>query len=193
MFGRGLWRPLPRHVICQGDKWRPIDDGKSAQHNAAVSMSETIVCQSNEFHALACRRLAQHIDRLLAARHVSLVWPTWLQLCAGLDDMWKGYRQDHCHPSQQCMCVITFVHPKTRSRGYSVSFGLPSGWPQRLCNSADIHCCTQPSCDERWDYCLPITSMITRSSRSANSQRHPRPCRLGQQAYAASSCLRPRG
>ena len=28
LFGEGCWRPLPRHVIEQDDKWRPIDDAK---------------------------------------------------------------------------------------------------------------------------------------------------------------------
>eukprot|EP00973_Karenia_brevis_P091845 12409447-Karenia_brevis.AAC.1 len=28
LFGAGGWRPMPRHIISQGSKWRPIDDGK---------------------------------------------------------------------------------------------------------------------------------------------------------------------
>ena len=126
-FGRGSWRPLPRHVICQGDKWRPIDDGKSSGHNSVVTMSETIVCQSNELHAIVCRRLAQSMDSLLSQKGLPPTWPSWLQPCAGLDDMWKGYRQDHTRAAQQGLCVVTVAHPGTRSMVYSICDGLHFG------------------------------------------------------------------
>eukprot|EP00972_Heterocapsa_arctica_P106486 15685528-Heterocapsa_arctica.AAC.1 len=56
-FGKGRWRPLPRHMVYQADKARPIDDGRKAGHNSAATMTETIVCQTGEFLALALRSL----------------------------------------------------------------------------------------------------------------------------------------
>ena len=43
--GWGLFRPLPRFAIWQGEKWRCIDDGAISGHNADGTTSfETIVC-----------------------------------------------------------------------------------------------------------------------------------------------------
>ena len=55
-FGHGRWRPLPRHLVFQGGKHRPIDDGRRAGHNAAARLEETIVCQTGEFMPLAAKR-----------------------------------------------------------------------------------------------------------------------------------------
>eukprot|EP00973_Karenia_brevis_P077551 10775177-Karenia_brevis.AAC.1 len=59
IYGVGRWRPMPRHVVHQSGKWRPIDDGRHAGHNSLHDLTETIVCVSNEFLVLAARAILQ--------------------------------------------------------------------------------------------------------------------------------------
>ncbi len=40
LWGPGNWRHIPRHVIFQGDKWRPIDDAKASRHNECAQLFE---------------------------------------------------------------------------------------------------------------------------------------------------------
>jgi len=51
----GMWCPLPRHIIEQGGKKRPIDDGRRSGHNRAAT--ETFVTQSPEVVPLAAKLL----------------------------------------------------------------------------------------------------------------------------------------
>eukprot|EP00971_Amphidinium_carterae_P257133 5105111-Amphidinium_carterae.1 len=64
-YGCGGWRPIPRHIIAQHNKWRPIDDGRRSSINGAAEMHENIVCQSGAFVAVAARTLLE----LLRASH----------------------------------------------------------------------------------------------------------------------------
>eukprot|EP00971_Amphidinium_carterae_P267668 5309947-Amphidinium_carterae.1 len=109
-YGRGQWRPIPRHVISQTAKFRPIDDGSRASLNSASHMQETIVCQSGEFLVAVARKLL----RRLHAKHGKL--PSWATLAAGVEDWSKGYRQNYPSPADACFCVITYVDPDTRRR-----------------------------------------------------------------------------
>ena len=49
LYGPGNWRPLKRHTVHQGDKERPIDDGRAGRHNECTLLSETIVNQRPDF------------------------------------------------------------------------------------------------------------------------------------------------
>ena len=131
-FGVGRWRPLPRHVIFQDGKIRPIDNGRSAGHNDAAELVETIVCQTGEFLILAAKVFLVEVFALLKLTvkdidRVKAAWPIWLQLVAGLEDMWKGFRQNHTTEDDLGLCVITFMHPKLAQRVYHRLFGLPFG------------------------------------------------------------------
>ena len=54
-YGRGGWRPQPRHAIYQAGKWRPIDGGKGSKTNAHSSLSEAIVCAPAELVIMMVR------------------------------------------------------------------------------------------------------------------------------------------
>ena len=122
-FGQGKWRPLPRHVIFQSTKARPIDDAKAGAQNAYTKCNETIVCTSSEWPAITWRALMQKV-RLISPADPE---PTWLRPCSGSEDMWKGFRQNHARRADEPFCVITFVHPVTKRRVYSRLKGLPFG------------------------------------------------------------------
>jgi hypothetical protein len=126
MFGPGQWRPLPRHVVHQNGKFRPIDDGKRGGHNGSATMSESIVCSSADFVPRTIRHLArQALQQVGAVRCRDL--PTWFFPLIGVEDMWKGYRQNHCRAEDRGACIATFVHPQERKRCYVVLHGLPFG------------------------------------------------------------------
>ena len=121
-FGRGHWRAIPRHIIHQNAKDRPIDDGKAGGQNEASKLVETIVTQTPEFVTVAgvayCRQILSLNGRRL---------PAWVMLGQGLDDQWKGYRQDHVLPEDAQMCIISFVHPVSQSRVYCEAYGMLFG------------------------------------------------------------------
>ena len=132
IYGRGRWRPLPRHVIEQGGKYRPIDDGRRAGHNSAASMRETITCQTSEFVVLAAKSLIHRLAQLQVEAAIPdqqclpQCWPDWLELVVGVEDMWKGFRQNHATQADRALCVITYVTPQGRRR-YHQLYGLPFG------------------------------------------------------------------
>ena len=123
VFGRGRWRPLPRHLVFQDDKARPIDDAKAGGHNASSHCVETIVCVSGEWPAVTMRALLKRIASLTSDPHI----PSWVQPRTGTEDMWKGFRQNHPTKDDERFCVITFVHPDSGKRVYSRLRGLPFG------------------------------------------------------------------
>eukprot|EP00973_Karenia_brevis_P018316 2514179-Karenia_brevis.AAC.1 len=64
---------MPRHIISQGSKWRPIDDGKHSSHNASQSAEETIVCASPAL----LTQSAMHLSRVIISLNGGQ-WPPWL-------------------------------------------------------------------------------------------------------------------
>ena len=54
--------------------------------------------------------------------------PMWCTVVSALEDLWKGYRQNHAIARDRGLCVTTFVHPRTRQRVYSKMYGLPFGF-----------------------------------------------------------------
>ena len=67
IFGSGMWRPLPRHLIFQDERPRCIDDTKAGQQNWCSAVSEAIVCASAEWPAVTVRALLQYIQRMRGA------------------------------------------------------------------------------------------------------------------------------
>ena len=132
-FGRGGWRPLPRYPVYQADKARPIDDGWRAGRNSAATMRETIVCQTGEFLALAARKMTEIMADILSLdpaapwHEVAGKYPDWFALDTGVEDMWKGFRQNRTTEEDLALSIITFVHPHTRRRVYIRLNGLPFG------------------------------------------------------------------
>ena len=124
---------MKRHVIHQHDKKRPIDDGKAGRHNECSQLVETIVNQHADFPAAVLQLWAQTALRMLwqVQPEVSpddlFRMAPWLQIAAGTDDMWKGYRQLHACEARAPVSVVTFAHPHTKQRVYSQLYGLPFG------------------------------------------------------------------
>jgi len=130
MYGRGQWRPFPRHVVYQAEKCRPIDDGRAGGHNAAAKLSETIVTQRGTWLISLVKSLVCRIAELqsLTPREMQrAAWPHWLCILAALEDMWKGYRQNHVQDDHSRATIATFIHPNTSKRVYAQLFGLPFG------------------------------------------------------------------
>ena len=121
-FGRGNSRPLPRHVVHQYGKDRPIDDGKAGGQNAATLATETIVTQSGEWLPLTATIFARTVLRL----HPS-AWPPWFILLAGTEDHWRGYRQDHVCVEDAPFASISCVHPTEGRRIYCICYGMLFG------------------------------------------------------------------
>ena len=48
VFGSGMWRPLPMHMLFQDGRPRSIDDAKKGLQNWFSTVCETIVCASAE-------------------------------------------------------------------------------------------------------------------------------------------------
>lgn len=123
-WGVGCWRPVPRHVVLQDDKHRPIDDGKAGGHNAHTYMQETIVvCKGSLPVALAA------LLHSLALRIIGFI-PPWLMPLLGTEDLWKGYRQLFSTVAHQAVTVVTFRKPCGR-RVYVQVFGLNFGFGER--------------------------------------------------------------
>jgi len=121
-FGKGNWRPLPRHIIVQGDKLRPIDDGKRSSHNAATNASETILCCRPSVIAAAALEFTRELSELSSDGSL----PEWFGLVAGTEDLWKGYRQMHALERDQAVAIASFVR-EDGVRVYTELFGLPFG------------------------------------------------------------------
>ena len=62
-FCQGDWRPLPRHVVWQGIKRRPIDGGEHSGTNSFTCMGERIACIAPEFAVVLARSLAFRLFR----------------------------------------------------------------------------------------------------------------------------------
>ena len=121
-YGRGQWRPLPRHMVYQDGKARPIDDGKRAGHNAAATLHESISCTAAEILPIMARAVMQKQAGLRSAGE-----PATSQLAFGNEDRWNGFRQMQPSEHDRRFCIITFVHPDTKTRTYYQLLGLPFG------------------------------------------------------------------
>ena len=86
-LGFGRWRPFPRHVVWQTQKWRPIDDGKRPHTDAFTTMCETIVCIPPEFVPFTIRRLVCSLKDKVGEL------PDWFQPVMSAEGWWKRYRQ----------------------------------------------------------------------------------------------------
>ena len=132
LYGHGLWRPLKRHTVHQGDKERPIDDGKAGRHNECSQLSETIVNQRPDFPVAVLRAWFSAAGRKIhpvsaAQEHVLQSQLSRMTILAGTEDLWKGYRQNHPTREHMAVNIITFVHPGCGKRVYAQLFGLPFG------------------------------------------------------------------
>ena len=70
-FGKNGWRAVIRFGLWQGEKFRPIDDGKRSGHNAAQEIREKVHTCPVSFPALVA---------LYALRYVPAIWPWWFSL-----------------------------------------------------------------------------------------------------------------
>ena len=78
--GVGRWRPLPRHLVWQLHKWRPIDDGRRARTNALTTLTEIVVCVPPEFAVITAKLLAMAFYN----KHGHL--PTWFRPAVSIED-----------------------------------------------------------------------------------------------------------
>ena len=117
----GGWRPLPRHVIEQAGKLRPIDDGRAAGTNALSTVTEANVCIPPEFAILVLRAVEKKV--LTRSRNV----PEWCEWRGSVEDWWKGYRQLMPSREHMALAVAAVRHPDTGHMLYSQLRGLRFG------------------------------------------------------------------
>ena len=64
-FGEGNWLPMQRFMHVQpSGKLRPIDNGRSCGHNSLSWALETIITNTPDFAAAACKEFASHAGPL---------------------------------------------------------------------------------------------------------------------------------
>ena len=120
-YGVGGWRPLPRHVIEQHDKLRPIDDGRASHTNALSWVGESNVCIPPEFLVL----VARHAAVAMVAAAGSL--PEWFTMRGSIEDWWKGYRQVPPTRRHMALAIAAVRVPPHGHWGYAQLNGLPFG------------------------------------------------------------------
>ena len=120
-YGRGQWRPLPRHCIWQGEKWRPIDDGRRARTNAMASVHEAMVCAPGELLLMIVRALAAALIAALGQL------PPWFMIRMFVEDWLKGYRQLMPSLRDRALTVAALVHPDSGEWLLTQLNGLPFG------------------------------------------------------------------
>ena len=121
-FGFGGWRPLPRHVIWQAGKWRPIDDGKRSLTNAMTTVSESLVCIPPEFLLLVIRAF---VSTSCSVAGTIPEWATGMKFAT--EDWWKGFRQLAPRAEDRGLAVVAFQDPVQGRWLYSALRGLPFG------------------------------------------------------------------
>ena len=133
LYGIGQWRPSKRHTVHQHDKERPVDDGRTGRHNECTQLHEAIVNQRPDFPLAVVKFWYQDALQFLRSHHPAAS-PSdlpqhmpWLEVVAGTEDLWKGYRQNHPLKDHMCVNIITFVHPHSKKRVYAQLYGLPFG------------------------------------------------------------------
>ena len=117
-YGLGGWRALPRYAICQGGKWRLIDNGKAGQHNHTFASLETIHTTSTAAGvAVAANFRRLNKGRLRGSR----------KLRVSSQDMWKAYRQIPGHAKQRKWMVVMVYHPIRKMWVFGEAKGLLFG------------------------------------------------------------------
>jgi len=119
MFGEGSWRALPRYAIQQGDKWRLIDNGKSAEHNLTYGAEETIHTTCTAAGAAAAASFKKHAKNAAGRSDFKMSIAT--------QDMWKAYRQVPCHSSQSRYMVVMVWHDELGKWVFGLTAGLLFG------------------------------------------------------------------
>ena len=95
-FGPCGWRGCIRFGTWQGDKFRPIDDGKRSGHNAAQEVFEKIHHCPLEFFFLACKHFLEVLEKTQPAE-----LPTWTSPRIAVCDLGDAYRGT---PSDEDSC-----------------------------------------------------------------------------------------
>ena len=115
-WGFGLYRPMIRSAVYQGDKYRAIDDGRRSLLNNATLLLETIVTPSYE--------LPLHVVRAAAriAKERGLQMPEFFY---GLDDLLAAFRT--LPTSEQQFNLFITWNPSLQRVEYHYCYGFVFG------------------------------------------------------------------
>ena len=104
-LGRGRWRPLVRFAVWQAgaQKYRVIDNGRTAGHNYTLSTCERIHTASIESGAAMIRRLRQLLDKPLSGP---------LAVRSSTQDMQRAFRQLGVRDHERRYHIIAIYMPK---------------------------------------------------------------------------------
>ena len=128
-FGEGNWLPMQRFMHVQpSGKLRPIDNGRSCGHNSLSRALETIITNTPDFAAAACKEFL----RLMQAHFRQP--PAWAVPVFGSEDMKSAYRQLPNVPSEAPLLVIAIWHPQFQEIRYAIMRAHPFGLSSAVLN-----------------------------------------------------------
>jgi len=82
-FGEGQWRGVTRFGVWQGEKFRPIDDGKRSGHNSGQYIREKVHHTPQDFVPAVAKAIMKPFG---------MAPPVWAQPQIGVDDLKDAYR-----------------------------------------------------------------------------------------------------
>ena len=132
-YGANGWRAVVRFGLWQGEKFRPIDDGKRSRHNEAQGIQEKVHTCPVEFPAMVA---------IVAAQIIGQKWPWWFELEIGTEDLQDAYRGSPTDEDSTPFTIVAFFCVFARAwraaEMYGHSFGFKSSvnnfnpWPEFL-------------------------------------------------------------
>jgi hypothetical protein len=121
--GAGSWRPMMRFLVHQGLKDRVVDDAKQSRTNESARLVETVTLPTFEWAAI----FAGHVAKAARARKVDVP-----EMCLGLDDMSRAYRQIPARDQEYC--VVALWHPDVGKVLFHQVWGHPFGFTASVPN-----------------------------------------------------------
>lgn len=137
IYGEGLWRPMVRCVIHQGDKDRLIDDARRGGHNEWSSFSETIFTIGADYSPETARALleaflrSEGVEPKQAKTSRVSALPEWAALEVGADDLPGAYRGCPVSKRDQGANVFAYFDPEARGWRFRQMIGGAFG-PARM-------------------------------------------------------------
>jgi len=119
-WGKGAWRALVRFAVYQAssDKWRVIDNGRTALHNWTLEADERIHTTSVEMGAATVRYMRQQAQARLRGR---------LAVASSTHDMKSAFRQLPVRDEDRCLHIVAACDVLSRSWVFFELDGLAFG------------------------------------------------------------------
>ena len=129
-YGVGGWAAVPRLDLLQGDKHRPIDDGRRGGHNACMSFAERLdLCGADQplLHAKCLHESCQGegVSPVVRSRH---------RLLSGSEDLPQAYRWIPVAPEDMCANIVAVFNRDLQQWQYQEVWGHLFGFASAVLN-----------------------------------------------------------